>query len=328
MKLGRMTRRLLPAGVVAILLAGVGVYLALDKRQSGVPVTSFHSGAITIAEPFALATTPDATAAAGYMRIENSGDDDRLVAATAEIADRVAIEEASITDGMTTVLPVAEGLDVAGESTLQLRPGSFRLNFEGLRRALREGESFSGTLTFEKAGTLKITYRVGEYVASIGGHFALTDQNGAPLSDADLNGKPYAIFFGYTHCPDVCPTTLFELSQALAKLGADSDKLRVVFVTVDPARDTPQFLKEYLSAFDSRIVGLTGSEADIAVTAKTFHVFYQKVLAEEGTDYTMDHSATIMLMGADGKFVGMISYGEGRDKMLAKLRRLVAGASS
>jgi protein SCO1/2 len=191
---------------------------------------------------------------------------------------------------------------------------------------LQEGESFSGTLTFEKAGSVEVTYLVGEYVAPIGGSFALTDQNSAPFSNADLLGKPYAIFFGYTHCPDVCPTTLFELSRALAKLGPDAERLRVVFVTVDPARDTPDFLKEYLTAFDRRIVALTGSDKEIAEAAKAFRIFYQKVAAEDG-DYTMDHSASVILMDAAGSFVGTISYGEDTEEMLTKLRRLAEASS-
>jgi protein SCO1/2 len=318
----------LPAGVVAIVLVGAGAYYAVDARRSGDPVAAFQAGSLTVAEPFALATAPDAKSAPAYMRIENAGgEDDKLIAATAEIANRVAIEEAVISDGMTTVLPLAEGLEIAAESAVQLRPGSYRLNFDGLNRPLKDGESFSGTLTFEKAGSVRVTYRVGEYVAPIGGSFALTDQSGKPFSNIDLLGKPYAIFFGYTNCPDVCPTTLFELSQALTSLGKEADRLRVVFVTVDPTRDTPEALGEYLTAFDPRIVGLTGSEAGIAGTAKSFRVFMQKVPAEEGDDYTMDHSATVMLMGADGKFVGTISYGEDAEKVLAKLRRLVAEAS-
>jgi protein SCO1/2 len=325
MTLDPMVRRLLPAAVVVVLLAG---YFALDARRGGEPVAAFRAGALTVAEPFALATGPDATSAAGYMRIENGGgEDDRLLSATAEIADRVAIEEAVVSDGMTTVLPLAEGLEIAAGSVVQLRPGSYRLHLEGLRRQLKEGESFFGTLVFEKAGSLDVTYQVGEYVAPIGGAFSLTDQSGAPFSNGDLLGKPYAIFFGYTHCPDVCPTTLFELSRALAKLGPDAERLRVVFVTVDPARDTPDFLKEYLTAFDRRIVALTGSDKEIAEAAKTFRIFYQKVAAEDG-DYTMDHSASVILMDAAGSFVGTISYGEDSEKMLAKLRRLLTGASS
>jgi protein SCO1/2 len=169
-----------------------------------------------------------------------------------------------------------------------------------------------------------VTYRVGAAAASVGADpFALIDQDGEPLSSADLAGKPYAIFFGYTHCPDVCPTTLFEMSEALKALGPDADRLRVLFVTVDPARDTPELLKSYLSAFDGRISGLSGTQQAIDAAAKSFRIFYQKVPAENG-DYSMDHSATVILMGADGRFVGTISYGEDGETRVAKLKRLVS----
>lgn len=316
-----MVRRLLPAAGIAVILAGV----AVNPRETAAPPTEFRAGPLLIAEPFALATEPDASSAAGYMRIENgSGDGDRLLSGTAEIAESVAIEETAVAGGMTEVTPLAEGLEIPPDGSVQLRPGSYRMMFRGLSGQLKEGERFAGTLTFEKAGSVDVTYQVGAYVPSIGGPFALIDEDGGAFSNADLAGKPYAIFFGYTHCPDVCPTTLFEMSQSFAKLGPDADRLTMVFVSVDPTRDTPALLKEYLTAFDTRIVGLTGPEETIEKAAKAFHVFYQKVPAEDG-DYTMDHSARVILMDAAGKFVGTISYGEDTDQMLAKLRRLIAG---
>jgi protein SCO1/2 len=112
------------------------------------------------------------------------------------------------------------------------------------------------------------------------------------------------------------------MSEALKALGTDADELRVVFVTVDPARDTPELLKNYLSAFDGRIVGLTGTQEAIDAAAKSFRIFYQKVPAEDG-DYSMDHSATVILMDTDGRFVGTISYGENAETRLGKLRNLL-----
>ncbi len=324
----RLGRRLLPAAFVAVLLAGVAVYLALHPREAAQEAAAFRAGRLRIAEPFTLATEPGAKSAAGYMRIENSGSEsDRLLSATAEITPRVEIQETKDTGGMLDVRLLDGGLEVPPGVTLQLRPGSYRLLFRDLDRQLKEGERFSGTLTFEKAGTAAVTYEVGAFVPSIGGPFALIDQNGKPFSNADLLGKPYAIFFGYTHCPDVCPTTLFEMSAALQKLGADADRLRLVFVTVDPERDTSDLLKEYLSAFDDRIVGLTGTAETIDAAAKAFHTFYQKVPGENG-DYSMDHSASVILMDAEGKFVGTISYREDVDVRFDKLKRLIAATRS
>jgi protein SCO1 len=319
-------RRLLLAAFVTASPAGVAAMLAVDRLRAEEPASKFHAGALIVAEPFTFATPPDATTAAGYMRIESgAGVGDRLLSATAEIAESVELQKATDVAGVTEVQRLDDGIEVPAGGTIQLRPGSFRLLLRDLKRQLGEGERFSGTLTFERAGTVDVTYQVGPLLSPIGGAFALTDQNGAPFSSDDLKGKPYAIFFGYTHCPDVCPATLFEMSAALAKLGDDAGKLRMVFVTVDPARDTPEFLEDYLSAFDPRIVGLTGTEEEIAATAKTFHTVYQKVPEENG-DYSMDHSASVILMNAEGEFVGTISYREDVDVRVEKLKQLIGGA--
>lgn len=156
---------------------------------------------------------------------------------------------------------------------------------------------------------------------AIGGPFSLTTQNGTPLTDADLKGRPFAIFFGFTHCPEVCPTTLWELSEALKALGPDARDLAVLFVSLDPTRDTPEALKSYIASFDDRIIGLTGSEADVATLAKAYRVYWQKVPGE-GDDYTLDHTAAVYLMGRTGGFSGLISYDEAADTRIAKLRAL------
>lgn len=157
----------------------------------------------------------------------------------------------------------------------------------------------------------------------IGGPFVLTTQSGARLTEADLRGKPFTVFFGFTHCPEVCPTTLWEMSAALKALGPDADRLKVLFVTVDPARDTPGSLAGYLQAFDPRIVGLTGTEAEIDAMAKAYRAYWRKV-PTEGGDYTMDHTASVFLMDAKGEFAGTIAYEEQAPVRLEKLRRLIA----
>lgn len=157
---------------------------------------------------------------------------------------------------------------------------------------------------------------------SIGGPFTLTDQNGNTVTEAALKGHPSAIFFGYTFCPDVCPTTLFEMTGWLEKLGPDADKLGVYFVSVDPERDTQEMLAEYLTAFDPRIVGLTGSDAAVAEIIKGYRVFSRKVPLDDG-GYLMDHTATIYLLDANGDFTGTIAYDEDPETALKKLRRLV-----
>ena len=158
--------------------------------------------------------------------------------------------------------------------------------------------------------------------AAIGGPFTLTDQNGQTVTEAALQGHPTAMFFGYTFCPDVCPTTLFEMTGWLDKLGPDADRLKVYFVTVDPARDTQEALAEYLSAFDPRISGLTGTPEAVSEIIKAYRVYAREVPLDSG-GYIMDHTATIYLLDSESVFTGTIDYHEDPDTALAKLRRLI-----
>ena len=158
--------------------------------------------------------------------------------------------------------------------------------------------------------------------SAIGGPFTLTTAEGKPFSSQMLKGRPYALFFGFTNCPDVCPTTLLEMSNALAALGPDANRLNVLFVTVDHERDTAEHLKAYLSAFDRRIIGLTGSAADIASVARAYHVFYEKVPISSG--YTMNHSATVFLMDRKGALAGTTNHEESDSVQRDKLRRLLS----
>jgi len=155
----------------------------------------------------------------------------------------------------------------------------------------------------------------------IGGPFRLTSHEGKTFTDEDLKGKPFAVFFGFTHCPEVCPTTLYDLTQDLEALGKDADKMRVAFITVDPAQDTPELMKTYLGSFDPRIVGLTGTEEEIAAVAKAYKIYYRKVPTESG--YTMDHTATILLMDSRGEFYGTSNFQESQEVRREKLRKLV-----
>ena len=155
----------------------------------------------------------------------------------------------------------------------------------------------------------------------IGGPFRLTSHEGKTFTDQDLKGKPFAVFFGFTHCPEVCPTTLYDLTQDLEALGKDADKMRVAFITVDPAQDTPELMKTYLASFDPRIVGLTGTEEEIAAVAKAYKIYYRKVPTESG--YTMDHTATILLMDSRGEFYGTSNFQESEAVRREKLRQLI-----
>jgi protein SCO1 len=157
-------------------------------------------------------------------------------------------------------------------------------------------------------------------VPAVGGPFSLVNHRGERVTQDTFKGKPTAYFFGFTHCPEVCPTTLFEMSQNLKALGPEADRLNVVFVTVDPERDTPDLLKTYLESFDPRIVALTGTPEEMAAAAKAYHVSYRKVPTEGGS-YTMDHTASVILTDANGGFLSLIDYHEDEATTLAKLRR-------
>ncbi len=150
----------------------------------------------------------------------------------------------------------------------------------------------------------------------------LVDQNGRAFTAKDLRGKPTAIFFGFTYCPEICPTTLVDIGAWLEALGPDADKLNVVFVSVDPERDTPEQLALYLSSFDRRIRGVTGTPEAVDAVAKGFRVYYRKT-PTEGGEYTMDHSTAVYLLDAKGRFVAPVGYQEPIDRVMPKLKRLI-----
>lgn len=152
--------------------------------------------------------------------------------------------------------------------------------------------------------------------------FELVDQDGAIVTEANYLGKPSAWFYGFTHCPDVCPTALAEMSAILEALGPDADKVQVVFVSVDPERDTPDVMKDYVEYFDPRIDGLTGSMEGVSAMAKDRYIFFEKV-PMEGGDYQMEHQASIQLVDAQGQFFGTLVSEESFDVRLAKVRRLI-----
>jgi protein SCO1/2 len=157
-------------------------------------------------------------------------------------------------------------------------------------------------------------------VAAIGGPFSLTDQNGRTVTEQNLKGKPFLVFFGFTHCPDICPTTMFEISEIMKKLGPAGDRVGAVFITVDPERDTPAALKDYVSSFDPRIVALTGTPEEIAAVAKAYRAIYRKVPLKDG-GYTMDHTAIVYLMGKDGRFITPFSLKRTAEASAAELRK-------
>jgi len=171
------------------------------------------------------------------------------------------------------------------------------------------------------------SYRSHHNGEPYGGSFTLTDQKGAPITEEALRGHPSVVFFGFTHCPEVCPTTLFELAGWLKTMGDSGKNLNAYFVTVDPERDTPQIMNSYVSNFSDRITGITGDPDKVHAMAKAFGIYWKKVDTGDG-DYTMDHTASVLLLNAKGEFAGTIAYGESADTAIAKLKRLAAGGQA
>jgi protein SCO1 len=164
--------------------------------------------------------------------------------------------------------------------------------------------------------------------STIGGPFELVDTNGGTVTDRTFRGKWLLVYFGYTYCPDVCPTTLGNISLALDKLGPLADAVQPLFVTVDPRRDTPQVLRDYLTSFDPRIVGLSGSPDRIAAAAKAYKVLYSVRQSGKGPDdYLMDHTTLLYLMGTDGRLVTFFGNESSADDIADKLRRILAQPS-
>jgi protein SCO1/2 len=164
--------------------------------------------------------------------------------------------------------------------------------------------AFAGSLAI---GLLVVLWALGGLQrvtapAAIGGPFQLTDQSGQTVTEKSLQGRPTLIFFGYTHCPDVCPTSLFEMSQVLRAMGKDADRVNAYFISVDPERDTQAAMKDYLSSFDPHLKGLTGNPDAVAKAITEYRVYAKKVPLKDG-DYTMDHTSLVYLMDRDGKFV-------------------------
>jgi protein SCO1/2 len=159
------------------------------------------------------------------------------------------------------------------------------------------------------------------YAASLGGPFTLTAPDGSRVTDRSLKGRPFALFFGFTRCPDVCPTTLARLAKLRAAMGRDGEPLQIVFVSVDPEADRPADVGRYIALFQTPIVGLTGTPEEIAAIAEAYGIYYAKV-PQDGGNYTVDHTATVFLMDREGRLQSTLDMKESDTAALAKLRRL------
>ena len=188
--------------------------------------------------------------------------------------------------------------------------------------------AIAGFALFPNAGQRLFGGGSGDYggkavgQALVGGSFSLIDQNGRRVTDKDFLGRPMLIFFGFTFCPDICPSGLQVISSVLDQLGTKGERIVPIFVTIDPERDTPDQLKSYLASFHPRLVGLSGTSVEIADVAKKYRVYFKKVKDEKSTaDYTMDHTTIIYLMDEKGQFVAHFSHATSADKLAEGLRK-------
>lgn len=184
-----------------------------------------------------------------------------------------------------------------------------------------------GALTFDwyrdqHTATIK-TATLKAATLKFGAPFQLIDDDGREITEATFMDSPSALFFGFTHCPEVCPTTLFEMDGWLKQLGDTGASINAYFITVDPERDTPEIMAAYVNNVSDRIVGISGEPEKVHEMARSFHIYWKK-MPLEGGDYTIDHSASIMLLDRSGDFFGTIAYGEDSEAAIAKLKRLAA----
>ena len=202
----------------------------------------------------------------------------------------------------------------------QFAPSRFQLVFATI--ALLAALLVAGT-TYYFAGPIQTATGTG--TALVGGPFSLTDQDGRKVTDKDFLGKYMLVFFGYTYCPDICPTELQVMSAALDNLRAKADEIQLIFITFDPQRDTPEVLKQYVTNFHPRLIALTGTPEEIAVAAKAYRVFYSKIENSSGPDtYLMDHSTITYLMDREGKFLKHFSYSTDAAALAQALEKAIA----
>ena len=189
------------------------------------------------------------------------------------------------------------------------------------RRTVMAGAAAAAVLALAGCGRAPAS-NAAAATSAIGGPFTLVDQSGRVVTDRDFKGRPSVFYFGFTYCPEACPTTLAAMTGWIKTLGPEADRLNFAFVSIDPERDTPAQIARYLSAFDPRIRGLTGTTAQVAQVAGAYRVFYRKVPLDGG-GYTMDHSTVVYLMRADGQSDSVIGYQEPPDQAVAQLRGLL-----
>lgn len=302
--------------MLRLTMIAAAVFLALATTCAG--ATEEHEPKIDRA--WARATPGSARTSAAYLRIE-SPVDDRLIGLATPVARKAELHTHVEEDGVMQMHEVEGGVALPANQVLQLQPGGLlHVMLIDLNKPLKAGDSFPLTLTFEKAGPRDVMVTVERLGAmgpseperskaagsEIGGPFTLVDQDGRTVTDAQFRGKWLLVYFGYTHCPDACPTALTNMAEALLDLdAAKRAKIEAIFITVDPQRDTPAVMKDYVGAFEGAgILGLSGTPQQVLAAEASYRVRAKRHDREDG-DYTMSHTSTIHIMDPDGRFVAL-----------------------
>jgi protein SCO1 len=311
-------RSLLAAWLLAAATAGAA---EVDARIAPA-ADSASSGSIKVVGAWSRSTAPGASVGVVYFEVINAGPADTLLAIECPAAQRAEMHATGRSDGIMRMRPV-ESVDIPAGGRLSFQPGGLHAMLIGIKQPLKEGGRLPLTLVFRRAGKLRFEAAI-QGLGTTDPHPAtaappppadfrlalwpqraespalrLHDFDGRPRQLADYRGDVLVIFFGFVRCPDACPAELFKLALAMKRLGPSRERVQVLFVTLDPERDTPQVLKSYVTAFDPRFVGLTGSTADIDRAAMSFFVEYARV--GRGADYSIDHTTSTFVLDAHGR---------------------------
>jgi protein SCO1 len=311
-----LLRFLLAAWLLAAAVAGAA---EVDSRIAPAADPA-SSGSISVVGAWSRSTAPGASVGVVYFEVINTGPTDTLLTIECPAAERVEMHATARADGIMKMRQVAS-VDIPARGRLSFQPGGLHAMLIGIKQPLKEGGRLPLTLVFRGAGKLRFeaaiqglgTMNPAAEAAPPPAEFRLAvwpqraespalrlfDFDGRPRRLADYRGRVLVIFFGFVRCPDACPAELFKLALAMKRLGPLSEHMQVLFVTLDPERDTPQVLKSYVTAFDPRFVGLTGSTAEIDRAAMSFYVEYARV--GRGADYSIDHSTSTFVLDAHGR---------------------------
>jgi protein SCO1/2 len=321
-----LLRFLLAAGLLTAAAAGAAEVTGaaeVNARMApgGDPASS---GTISVVGAWSRSTAPGASVGVVYFEVINTGPADTLLTIECPAAERVEMHATARADGIMKMRQVAS-VDIPARGRLSFQPGGLHAMLIGIKQPLKEGGRLPLTLVFRGAGKLRFDAVIqglgtkdpppvtnapaapppADFRLAVWPQRAespglrLFDFDGRPRRLADYRGRVLVIFFGFVRCPDACPAELFKLALAMKRLGPLSERMQVLFVTLDPERDTPQVLKSYVTAFDPRFVGLTGSTAEIDRAAMSFYVEYARV--GRGADYSIDHSTSTFVLDAHGR---------------------------